>query len=70
MHPKMSQQTREEVLQSLRVRYVGAGLEYRSKMIDQVVELLGYNGSATSGMTIRWWCRCSMNCAEGHGISF
>jgi hypothetical protein len=46
MHPKMSQQTREEVLKSLRVRYVGAGLEYRSKMIDQVVELLGYHRKA------------------------
>lgn len=35
----MSVQTKQEVLAKLRVRYARAGLEYKSKIIDQVVEL-------------------------------
>lgn len=46
MHPKMSQQTREEVLAKLRGRYGRAGGEHKSKIIDQIVELFGYHRKA------------------------
>src|ERR1051325_2342885 len=46
MHPKMSQQTRVEVLEKLRGRYARAGLEHKSKIISQVVELFGYHRKA------------------------
>ena len=39
----MSSETRQEVLGKLRRRYQGAGAEYRRKLIDQAVELLGYH---------------------------
>src|SRR5262245_47542056 len=46
MHPQMSQQTRQEVLQKLRPRYARAGLEHKTKIINQVVELFGYHRKA------------------------
>lgn len=39
----MSQQTRKELLQKLRGRYERAGQEYKSKLLDQAQELLGYH---------------------------
>lgn len=46
MHAGMSQQTRVEVLGKLRGRYARAGLEHKSKIINQVVELFGYHRKA------------------------
>jgi hypothetical protein len=46
MHPEMSQTTRKEILTKMQLRYGRAGLEYRSKLIDQVVELFGYHRKA------------------------
>jgi hypothetical protein len=46
MHPEMSQTTRKEILTKMQVHYGRAGLEYRSKLIDQVVELFGYHRKA------------------------
>lgn len=43
MDAKMSQNTKLEVMKKLRWRYVTAGLEYRKKLIDQAVELMGYH---------------------------
>ena len=42
----MSQPTRTEVLQKLRRRYEGAGLEHKRKLLDQAQELLGYHRKA------------------------
>lgn len=39
----MSQTTRNEVLERLRRRYRKAGLEHKSKLLDQAQELLGYH---------------------------
>jgi len=39
----MSQNTRKEVLEKLRKRYLKAGRKYRRELIDQAVELLGYH---------------------------
>jgi len=39
----MSQNTKLEVLEKLRWRYAAAGPEHRRKLIDQVVELMGYH---------------------------
>ena len=39
----MSQRTRKEVLEKLRRRYRKAGLEHKSKLLDQAQELLGYH---------------------------
>jgi hypothetical protein len=39
----MSQKTRKEVLERLRRRYRTAGLEHKSKLLDQAQELLGYH---------------------------
>lgn len=46
MHTDMSQKTKQEVLVRLRRQYVKAGLEYRSRLLDQAVELLGYHRKA------------------------
>ena len=46
MHPKMSHITRQEVLLRKRKRYECAGKEHKSKIIDEVVELLGYHRKA------------------------
>ena len=42
----MSLSTRMEVLEKLRRRYVNAGREHKSKLIDQAVQLLGYHRKA------------------------
>jgi hypothetical protein len=42
LHPELSQITRKEILTKMQVRYRRAGLEYKSKMLDEVVELFGY----------------------------
>ena len=42
----MSKQTKDEVLIQLRRRYVTAGIEHKSKLINQAVELLGYHRKA------------------------
>ncbi len=39
----MSQQTRAQVLEKLRRRYVDAGLVHKRKLLDQAQELLGYH---------------------------
>ena len=39
----MSQNTKREVLEKLRRRYAGAGLEHRLKLLDEAVELMGYH---------------------------
>jgi hypothetical protein len=46
MDKNMSQSTRMEVLEKLRRRYGNAGAEYKSKLIDQAVQLLGYHRKA------------------------
>ena len=42
----MSQSTRTEVLAKLRWRYENAGAEYKRKLLDQAVHLLGYHRKA------------------------
>jgi hypothetical protein len=46
LHPEMSQTTRKEILKKMQVRYGRAGQEYKSKLIDEVVELFGYHRKA------------------------
>jgi hypothetical protein len=46
MHTDMSQKTKQEVLARLRRQYVKAGLKYRSQLLDQAIELLGYHRKA------------------------
>lgn len=46
MEKSMSQVTRKEVVQSLRRRYERAGKIYRSQLITEAVELLGYHRKA------------------------
>ena len=46
MHPKMSQITRQEVLQRKGDRYQRAGKEHKTKIIDELVELFGYHRKA------------------------
>ena len=43
MDKTISQPTRTEVLGKLRRRYQSAGLEHKSKLLDQAQELLGYH---------------------------
>jgi len=42
MHSEMSQLTRKEILGKLRKLYERAGVEYKSRLITEVVELFGY----------------------------
>lgn len=46
MHRHMSQLTRKEVLSNMRKRYARAGKPYKSRLITEVVELLGYHRKA------------------------
>ncbi len=46
MPPEMSQLTRREVLAKLQHRYERAGVEYKSRLITQAVELFGYHRKA------------------------
>jgi hypothetical protein len=46
MHPEMSENTRKEVLSRLRFRYGNAGRQYKSRLIDEAVELFGYHRKA------------------------
>jgi hypothetical protein len=46
MHDDMSTETKAQVLARLRRRYATAGLEHKSKLLDQAVELLGYHRKA------------------------
>ena len=46
MDTKMSQKTREEVLEKLRPRYARAGKEHKGKIINEVVQLFGYHRKA------------------------
>jgi hypothetical protein len=46
MDKNMSLPTRTEILEKLRQRYVNAGMEHKSKLIDQAVQLLGYHRKA------------------------
>jgi hypothetical protein len=46
MDKGMSQSTKKELLAKLRRRYRGAGLEHKSKLLDQAQELLGYHRKA------------------------
>jgi hypothetical protein len=42
----MSQLTRKEVLNNVRRRYARAGKAYKSRLLSEVVELLGYHRKA------------------------
>jgi hypothetical protein len=46
MDKNMSQPTRKQVLEKLRRRYKTAGLEHKTKLLDQAVQLLGYHRKA------------------------
>jgi hypothetical protein len=46
MNTKMSQITRQEVLAAQRERYARAGKEHKTKIINELVELLGYHRKA------------------------
>jgi hypothetical protein len=46
MHNEMSQKTKREVMERLRRNYAKAGPEYKSELIDQAIELLGYHRKA------------------------
>jgi len=46
MDPTMSQTTCKDVLEKLRRRYRSAGPKYKSKLLDQAQELLGYHRKA------------------------
>jgi len=46
MDQTMSQSTRKEVLVKLRRRYESAGIEHKSKLLDQAQQLLGYHRKA------------------------
>jgi len=46
MHREMSPITRQELLSKLRRHYENAGLEYRHKLLNQAVDLLGYHRKA------------------------
>jgi hypothetical protein len=46
MDPTMSTSTKNEMMKKLRWRYKSAGREYRSKLIDQAVDLMGYHRKA------------------------
>jgi hypothetical protein len=46
MDKMMTQRTRTEVLQKLRRRYQSAGVQHKSKLLDQAQELLGYHRKA------------------------
>jgi hypothetical protein len=48
MDKTMSQPTRKEFLEKLRRRYQSAGLEHKSKLLDQAPEWLGYHRKAAS----------------------
>lgn len=46
MDQSMNPTTRRELLNKLRRRYAGAGAEYKRKLLDQAVQLLGYHRKA------------------------
>jgi hypothetical protein len=46
MHSDMSKETKKEVLARLRRRYATAGQEYKGKLLDEAVEMLGYHRKA------------------------
>jgi hypothetical protein len=46
MDKRMSHSTRKQVLEKLRRRYRTAGLEHKTKLLDQAVQLLGYHRKA------------------------
>ena len=46
MNTNMSQITRQEVLAKKRERYVRAGKEHKTKIVNELVELFGYHRKA------------------------
>jgi len=46
MHSDMSKETKDQVLNRLRRRYVSAGSVHKAQLLDQAVELLGYHRKA------------------------
>ena len=48
MHSDMSKETKDQVLGRLRRRYASAGTFYKTKLLDQAVELLGYHRKAAN----------------------
>lgn len=46
MHNEMSKETKEQLLSRLRRRYVTAGPAFKSKLLDQAIEYLGYHRKA------------------------
>jgi len=46
MHSDMSKETKDQILVRLRRRYATAGVEHKSKLLDQAIELLGYHRKA------------------------
>src|SRR5437867_3149757 len=58
MHNDMSKETKEQILARLRRRYLTGGLEHKSKLLDQAVELLGYHRKAAIralGPQVKQW---------------
>ena len=61
----MSKITRQEVLAKKRDRYVRAGKEHKSKIIDELVELFGYHRKAAiRALRPRVGQRAVSRCAE------
>jgi hypothetical protein len=54
MHPEMSKATRDEVLAKLRRHYARAGQAYKTKLLDQVIDLFGYHRKAAIRALCRW----------------
>ena len=65
MHPEMSEITRKEVLAKLRRRYATAGLEYKTKLIDEAVDLFGYHRKAAIRALKRTEHRWTASCIVG-----
>jgi len=57
MHPEMSQLTRNEVLAKLQNHSVRTGMEYITKLINQAVELFGWNEERCAAGTLnsKWF---------------
>lgn len=53
MHDEMSQKTKQEVMVQLRRQYAKSGPDYKSRLIDQAIELLGCHRKAATG-SLNW----------------
>lgn len=57
MHNEMSQKTKQEVMGRLRRQYAKAGPEFKAKLIDQAILLLGYHRKAAI-RALNWKAAC------------